>query len=74
MCPLNAELIVDIHNAMRVNDLGTYLAHQDLALFLRLAHRMAQNGWCEESIVEIVHTVLDVVDDVNKIQPVSPWV
>lgn len=64
-CPLDPELIVDMHAALRTSNKGPLLSYQDLALFLELAHNRPNAGWAQNRLEEVVGYIMDDINNVN---------
>jgi len=78
ICPLDTDLILGLHDAMRKDGSGGDLPYQNLALFLKLSHDRAGPAWKEEilfrkdTLIQVTRQVLKTIKDVNETRYVPP--
>lgn len=66
ICPLDADLIVNLHAAVHIGEMGDDLPYQSLALFLEWAHDRASAGWEMDRLEQVVRQILHDIKIVNK--------
>jgi hypothetical protein len=78
ICPLDTDLILGLHDAMRKDRSRGDLPYQNLALFLKLSHDRAGPAWKEEilfrkdTLIHVTRQVLKTIKIVNETRYVPP--
>lgn len=78
ICPLDTDLILGLHEAMRKDGSGGDLPYQNLALFLELSHDRTGPTWRKEilfrkdMIIHVTRQVLKTIKIVNNTPYVPP--
>lgn len=66
MCSLDVDLIINLHAALRKDDLGNQLPYQSLAPFLELAHDHASASWEPDMLEQVLRQILHDIRIFNK--------
>ncbi len=71
MPPLNPELVMQLHAALRRTDLGGSLPYQSFAAFLRWGHDRASAGWDPDMLDTVVRGTIHDIKITREIQEIT---
>lgn len=66
VCSLDVDLIINLHAALRKDDLGNQLPYQSLAPFLGFVHDRASASWEPDMLEQVVRQILHDIKILNK--------